>query len=127
MSVGLVVATLLAGGMMSGCKRNQTAAPDAEPVMYDAPPPALPDASIGDAGLYQTGGTGTTAPAPVPVYEPATMPAGGGQTYVVQKGDTLMSIARKVYGNPGKFRDIAAANGISDPNKIKVGQTLTLP
>ena len=44
-------------------------------------------------------------------------------TYTVKKGDTLSSIAKQ-YGTT--YQDIAKANGISDPNKIYAGQTLTI-
>jgi murein DD-endopeptidase MepM/ murein hydrolase activator NlpD len=43
---------------------------------------------------------------------------------VVQSGQTLGSIAGR-YGVSS--RSIADANGISDPNRIRVGQTLTIP
>jgi murein DD-endopeptidase MepM/ murein hydrolase activator NlpD len=44
-------------------------------------------------------------------------------TYKVKKGDTLSAIAKQ-YGTT--YQDIAKANGISNPNKIYVGQTLTI-
>ncbi len=47
--------------------------------------------------------------------------------YTVRKGDTLFSIARRVYGNESRWRDIAAANGITDGNRIYVGQEIVLP
>ena len=45
-------------------------------------------------------------------------------TYVVQKGDTLYSIARR-YGTT--VQAIAARNGIANPSLISVGQKLTIP
>ena len=44
-------------------------------------------------------------------------------TYTVQKGDTLSAIAQK-YGTT--YQEIAKANGISNPNLIYAGQTLTI-
>ena len=44
-------------------------------------------------------------------------------TYTVKKGDTLSAIAKQ-YGTT--YQEIAKANGISDPNKIYVGQTLNI-
>ena len=44
-------------------------------------------------------------------------------TYTVQKGDTLSGIAQK-YGTT--YQEIAQANGISNPNLIYAGQTLTI-
>ena len=47
-----------------------------------------------------------------------------GVNYTVQNGDTLAVIARK---NNAKLQDIINANKISDPTKIRVGQTLFIP
>lgn len=44
-------------------------------------------------------------------------------TYTVKKGDTLSSIAKK-YGTT--YQAIAKVNGISNPNYIRTGQTLTI-
>lgn len=48
------------------------------------------------------------------------------QTYTVKSGDTLWMIAKKMYGDGSKYKDIATLNGISNPNFIKVGQVLKL-
>jgi prefoldin subunit 5 len=47
-----------------------------------------------------------------------------GGTHTVQRGETLASIASK-YGV--EISDIVAANGISNPNLIAVGQELVIP
>lgn len=47
-----------------------------------------------------------------------------GINYTVQNGDTLGEIARK---NGAKLQDIINANKISDPTRIRVGQTLFIP
>jgi LysM repeat protein len=47
----------------------------------------------------------------------------GEQTYTVQAGDTLYSIARR-FGM--KVEDLAALNGLSTPYTIQVGQTLKI-
>lgn len=52
---------------------------------------------------------------------------GAEQPYTVQSGDNLSKIAKRFYGDANKYRDIAQANGISDPDKIQVGQDLKLP
>lgn len=49
------------------------------------------------------------------------------QRYTVQEGDTLGSVAEKYYGDPKRYTDIAKASGIQDPNRIEVGQELTVP
>jgi len=49
------------------------------------------------------------------------------QTYIVQKGDTLARIARKLYGDPARWREIAAANPGHDAKKLSPGSRLILP
>lgn len=51
------------------------------------------------------------------------------RVYRVQKGDTLRTIAAKVYGNSRRWRDIYLANRTSmrSENDLKVGQTLRIP
>ena len=48
-------------------------------------------------------------------------------THVVKKGDTLRKLADRYYGEPGKWRVIAKANNIKDPDKLKVGAKLRIP
>jgi len=50
-------------------------------------------------------------------------------THVVQKGDTLYRLARQYYNNQSRWKDIFEANRdqLSDPHRLKVGQTLTIP
>ena len=50
-----------------------------------------------------------------------------GNTYTIQKGDTLYKIARAKYGNPTAVKKIIEANPGLDPNKIKAGQKINLP
>ena len=47
--------------------------------------------------------------------------------HTVAKGETLMSIARKHYGNAARYKDIAKFNNIDDPDKIFIGQVLKIP
>lgn len=53
--------------------------------------------------------------------------SGGAGSYTVQSGDTLSAIAKRVYGDANAYRMIANANGISNPNRISVGQTIRIP
>ena len=50
-------------------------------------------------------------------------------TYVVQPGDTLTTIAARSYGSRGKWRDIRDANRtiISSDGRVNAGQTIKLP
>ena len=53
----------------------------------------------------------------------------GDVVYTVESGDTLSHIALQYYGSAGKtgYMKIAEANGLSDPDKIRVGQRLKIP
>ena len=52
-----------------------------------------------------------------------------GQIYVVRSGDTLVSISRKFYKSPKRWKAILEANkkDIRDPKDLTVGQTLVIP
>ena len=52
---------------------------------------------------------------------------GDGETYTVQSGDTLYSIAEEVYGDGNRWAEIAEANGIDDQSGLTVGQELDIP
>jgi nucleoid-associated protein YgaU len=51
----------------------------------------------------------------------------GEQVYTIRAGDNLSKISKYFYGNANKYLDIAKANGLADPDKIRVGQTLKIP
>ena len=52
---------------------------------------------------------------------------GSNGIYVVEKGDTLAIISRKMYGDLTHVDAICRMNGITDGNLIYVGQKLLLP
>lgn len=71
--------------------------------------------------------TGGPGPEPSPTTQPPPPPGeGGGPTcnYVVRPGDTVSSIALR-FGTT--VNAIVSANGLADPDHIKVGQTLVIP
>ena len=49
------------------------------------------------------------------------------EKYTVRKGDTLLKISMKIYGNADKIDDICQLNGIKNSDHILVGQKLLLP
>ncbi|HET7077738.1 MAG TPA: LysM peptidoglycan-binding domain-containing protein [Chloroflexia bacterium] len=60
----------------------------------------------------------------------AGLPAGGtaGTSYTVQRGDSLSSIAFRVYGNAGAWSCIWAANKwIANPSYLQAGWKIALP
>ncbi len=76
--------------------------------------------AVGQKLKVPAGSSGS--PASVGTPKPAT--GGQGKTYVVQKGDTLLSIARR-YGLTVK--QLQAANNIANPDRIAIGQKLVIP
>jgi nucleoid-associated protein YgaU len=123
----LVVAALAAVIVLAGCNKPENTQPA---------PPVAPEAKTTtdltpEAGMPPSGaGTETMPPrtSPVPPRNPAVAAPtdASGKTYTVQKGDTLYSIARKMYGDPKRWKDIQSANGLPNEN-IKIGQVLKLP
>jgi len=93
--------------------------PGAKPRAEDfAPPEREPMLSPADGGAIRIG--------------PGSAAAGSYDTYVVQQGDTLGSIAAKpeIYGKASQWRRIFEANREllnNNPNRIKVGMTLQVP
>ena len=49
------------------------------------------------------------------------------KTWVVRRGDTLSGISAAVYRDPALWREIARANGIQDPRRLRPGVVLTVP
>lgn len=49
------------------------------------------------------------------------------KSYVVRRGDTLSSIAAAVYRRADAWRELARANGITDPRDLTPGRVLTVP
>lgn len=99
---------------------------------------------IGDCNLIEVGQqlrtppvaqlNGTDAPkaqepSPAPVAQAVVAPASStsGESYTVVPGETLGTIAQKLYGDFQRFRDICTLNGLSDCNIVSVGQVLRLP
>jgi nucleoid-associated protein YgaU len=53
----------------------------------------------------------------------------GGSTYTVKSGDTLSKISKEAYGDANEYMRIFYANRdkLRDPDKIQIGQELTIP
>jgi hypothetical protein len=66
-------------------------------------------------------------PAAVQVKETPTASPDFDKTWVARRGDTLSGIAGAVYRDSGKWRAIAANNGIVDPRRLSPGRVLALP
>jgi len=67
--------------------------------------------------------SGSSSSAQAPTGESAT------RTYTVVAGDSLSKIAKKIYGNAGRWKEIFEANKdtIKNPDLIHPGQVLKIP
>ena len=72
--------------------------------------------SVPQTDLSLDGNPADTAPTPTPIPEPVI--------YEVQPGDVLSAVAQR-FGV--SMADIMAANGLEDPNTLRVGQSLLIP
>ena len=65
----------------------------------------------------------------VPLARATPLEPAPGQSYVVQRGNSLWQIARRVYGAGTRYVTIYSANPdqIRDPNRIYPGQVFKLP
>jgi nucleoid-associated protein YgaU len=96
---------------------NEPKKPDFSSVQSGSQSTAPPPAPKADFSNVQSGVQSTA-----PVVESA-------KTYTVAKGDSLSKIAKHIYGNANRWRQIFDANRdqLSDPDLIKPGQVLKLP
>lgn len=58
---------------------------------------------------------------------PSSSTNGSDGVYVVEKGDTLAIISKKMYGDVTHVDAICRMNGLSNGNLIYIGQKLILP
>ncbi len=98
-------------------------------VAASVPPPGnAPDASVSStqaavppSGDIAAASPGETSGEP----QPGNLPEKGAKLlYLVRKGDTLGTIAKKLYGNTGKWKQLASDNNLKNPNRIYAGDSL---
>lgn len=65
----------------------------------------------------------------VPAAESTAVAATGTEVYTVQSGDTMESILTRFYGGYTQERawKVMNANNMTNPNKLSIGQKLTIP
>ena len=83
----------------------------------------------GGSNHAKAGGTTRLLPPEQAAAEAEKAAKGKVRTYVVQSGDSWVSISRKFYQTTGRWRDILDANQnqLSNPDELKAGQTIILP
>lgn len=115
----------------TGPAHSPVVEPESSPIAHSAPEPTptAPQnvATVPPAAPVRPATPQPTAPAPGRTSPPA--PAGGVRKHVVGKGDTLMSLAQRYYGNRSRWRDIAEANKDVLKNKdgLRIGMELKIP
>ncbi|MFA9480156.1 LysM peptidoglycan-binding domain-containing protein [Phycisphaerales bacterium AB-hyl4] len=100
------------GTERSTAEREPESEPDPEPTAAEAEPEPTPAA---EPERTTTSARNANAQQQTP------------QTYTVQSGDTLSSIANDLYGAERHWVDIARANPRVDPIRLRIGQELRLP
>ena len=112
---------------------TRTAPAAMDPPAMDAMAPApgtTPGPSGAGAGADAAAMTDASVDAPPPPPVPQAPPEPAPQlirTYTVERGDSFWKIAKKVYGDGMRMKDIEAANPGVDPMKIRVGDEIVLP
>jgi len=102
-----------------GCKAQEPMA--AEPTVSETPVEPEPIEVLGPAGAGSV---------PLPTVESETLPpAAPRTTYTVKRGDTLWSIAQRLYGDGHLWKAIYEANRdrVASPSAMKVGTELRIP
>ena len=143
-SIPMLALSLTLAFGLTGCnnkpKTEEPPAPTTQPEVYPEPAPTpapapqpapAPAPKPIPATPKKPASSSTPAPAPAPSTKSTSGTAvktpKSKEVYVVQQGDTLTAIAKRVYGDPNKVKAIIAANPGLDADKIKVGQKIVLP
>jgi len=105
--------------LMQGCRRDdRTAQTEATntiaPPTFEATNPSVPETAI----------VAPTNPPPLVDTTALAATPGTGAEYVVQKGDTFSTIAKKSHVS---VKAIAEANPTVEPTKLQIGQKLHIP
>ncbi len=112
----------------SGTLANSRPAHTNEPLTRVANDPAsntpANDAALRIAGGGTSPGGAVASPVPTNGDKNAHPPADSGKTYVVKKGDSPYNIADRF---KVEVPALLKLNGIDDPKKLKLGQTLKIP
>ncbi len=142
--VGLVLvalvafAALIASRLSTGPLAAAAGPTDRPPVAASAasPTPSLLGAEATPTIAATPGPTVTPTPTPMPTTAPSATatagpssgpsptPAASYRTYRVRAGDTLSAIAARFHTT---VKALEAANGITDPTRLQIGQVLRIP
>lgn len=108
---------LLSMFLLAGCNLGTREANNMQPTPLTSPTTIAAESTPSATTISQ--------PTTVPTATTDTCtPINGWQTYIIQSGDTISSIASKTNST---IDELIAANCLTDPNRITVGETLFVP
>ncbi len=126
--VVVIVSTILLLSFVNNKNANKNKKQDV-PVakVANSSPTANPTASVSAVAKKSTPtltpAKATSTPTPAKVAKEVVK----GEVYVVKKGDSLWTIAEKIYKSGYNWVDIARVNKLSNPDAIEAGSKLVLP
>lgn len=62
-----------------------------------------------------------------PAAAPRTPETDGHHQYTLRAGDTLIGLSRRLLADPSRWREVARANALRNPDRIPTGGTLLIP
>lgn len=130
-AAGLLMATAIAA--IIGVITSRAPAPPAEgdasrDGAVNRPAPAPPPKQGQEAGPAPTAAqTANEKPAGAAAGERMGSGEAAASSYTVVANDTLRAIAKKLFHDAGRWRDIARANPDINPNRLRPGQIIALP
>ncbi len=104
--------------MPAGEKEGESPAPSAE----NGQQPAATGSLGADSGIFQNMTDNGTSSS-----QNTGQQVSGEKTYIVQQGDTLASISRKIYQTTDKIEEIKQLNQGLNENELEIGQKIILP
>lgn len=117
------------GDLVQTATPTPTTAATGTPEDPEGTPP--PEGTEDPEGSPEPNGTGTPEPGDTATPEPTSTPEPEEVTYTVQPGDTLNGIASQFAPDGVSTAEMAdrisAANGITNPNSLQLGQELIIP
>lgn len=112
-------------------EENQTMQEQAEEVSAESvetvPNESAPEAQVSAETVNEAAETVGMAEASSETMVQTSQDVPEAVAYVVQPGDTLITICLRQYGSDVRVADVSALNEIEDPDDIKEGQVIMLP